>query len=119
MQNRGSAALRWPSRPPSPRLGLQVVGVYEKDGLSGADGATSGPGSDRLLKDATACKVNMVAARSVDRFGGSVQDLVGLPPAWLRRLRRLASRSTGAVAVAIWQLYLHVFADDLERLGVG
>jgi hypothetical protein len=99
--------------------GWQVVGVYEEDGLSGAEGATSGPGSDRLLKDATACKVNMVAARSVDRFGGSVQDLVGLLPAWLRRLRRLASRSTGAVAVAIWQFYLHVFADDLERLGVG
>jgi hypothetical protein len=79
--------------------GWQVVGVYEEDGLSGAEGATSGPGSDRLLKDATACKVNMVAARSVDRFGGSVQDLVGLLPAWLRRLRRLASRSTGAVAV--------------------
>jgi hypothetical protein len=30
------------------------------------------------LKDATARKINMIAARSVDRLGRSLQDLVGL-----------------------------------------
>jgi DNA invertase Pin-like site-specific DNA recombinase len=35
------------------------------------------PGFDRLLKDATARKVNMIAAWSVDRLGRSLQDLVG------------------------------------------
>ena len=33
------------------------------------------PGLDRLLKDATVRKVNMVAARSVDRLGRSLQNL--------------------------------------------
>src|SRR5262249_3426450 len=35
------------------------------------------PGFDRLLKDATARKINMIAAWSVDRLGRSLQDLVG------------------------------------------
>jgi DNA invertase Pin-like site-specific DNA recombinase len=35
------------------------------------------PGFDRLLKDATARRVNMIAAWSVDRLGRSLQDLVG------------------------------------------
>src|SRR5258705_7002028 len=32
---------------------------------------------DRLIKDATARKINMIAAWSVDRLGRSLQDLVG------------------------------------------
>jgi DNA invertase Pin-like site-specific DNA recombinase len=59
------------------RSGWQVVGVYEDAGISGAKGRDKRPGFDRLLKDATARKVNMIAAWSVDRLGHSLQDLVG------------------------------------------
>ncbi len=57
--------------------GWRVVGVYEDAGISGAKGRDKRPGLDRLLKDATARKVNMIAAWSVDRLGRSLQDLVG------------------------------------------
>jgi DNA invertase Pin-like site-specific DNA recombinase len=59
------------------RSGWQVVGIYEDAGISGAKGRDKRPGFDRLLRDATARKVNMVAAWSVDRLGRSLQDLVG------------------------------------------
>jgi DNA invertase Pin-like site-specific DNA recombinase len=59
------------------RSGWQVVGVYEDAGISGAKGRDKRPGFDRLLKDATARKVNMIVAWSVDRLGRSLQDLVG------------------------------------------
>src|SRR5215831_6333809 len=59
------------------RSGWQVVGFYEDNGISGAKGRDRRPGFDRLLKDATARKINMVAAWSVDRLGRSLQDLVG------------------------------------------
>jgi DNA invertase Pin-like site-specific DNA recombinase len=55
-----------------------VVGFYEDAGISGAKGRDKRPGLDRLLKDATARKINMIAAWSVDRLGRSLQDLVGL-----------------------------------------
>jgi DNA invertase Pin-like site-specific DNA recombinase len=54
-----------------------VVGFYEDAGISGAKGRDKRPDFDRLLKDATARKINMVAAWSVDRLGRSLQDLVG------------------------------------------
>jgi DNA invertase Pin-like site-specific DNA recombinase len=59
------------------RSGWQVVGFYEDNGISGAKGRDMRPGFDRLLKDATARKINMIAAWSVDRLGRSLQDLVG------------------------------------------
>jgi DNA invertase Pin-like site-specific DNA recombinase len=59
------------------RSGWQVVGFYEDAGISGAKGRDKRPGFDQLLKDATARKVNMIAAWSVDRLGRSLQDLVG------------------------------------------
>jgi len=59
------------------RSGWQVVGFYEDNGISGAKGRDRRPGFDRLLKDATARKINMIAAWSVDRLGRSLQDLVG------------------------------------------
>ena len=58
------------------RSGWEVVGIYEDAGISGARGREKRPGFDRLLKDATARKVNMIAAWSVDRLGRSLQDLV-------------------------------------------
>lgn len=60
------------------RSGWEVAGLYEDAGISGAKGRDKRPGLDRLLKDATARKVNMIAAWSVDRLGRSLQDLVGL-----------------------------------------
>jgi DNA invertase Pin-like site-specific DNA recombinase len=60
------------------RSGWHVVGFYEDAGISGAKGRAARPGLDRLLRDATARKINMIAAWSVDRLGRSLQDLVGL-----------------------------------------
>jgi len=45
--------------------------------ISGAKGRDKRPGFDRLLKDATARKIDVVAAWSVDRLGRSLQHLVG------------------------------------------
>jgi len=59
------------------RSGWKVIGVYEDAGISGAKGRDKRPGFDQLIKDATARKINMIAAWSVDRLGRSLQDLVG------------------------------------------
>jgi len=59
------------------RSGWEVVAIYEDAGISGSNGRDKRPGFDRLLNDATARKVNMIAAWSVDRLGRSLQDLVG------------------------------------------
>lgn len=79
------------------RSGWQVVGFYEDAGISGAKGRDKRPGLDRLLKDATARKVNMISAWSVDRLGRSLQDLVG----FLTELQALGC-----------DLYLHQQAID-------
>jgi DNA invertase Pin-like site-specific DNA recombinase len=60
------------------RSGWEVVGIYEDAGISGAKGRDHRPGLDRLLKDANARKINMIAAWSVDRLGRSLQDLVAV-----------------------------------------
>jgi DNA invertase Pin-like site-specific DNA recombinase len=57
--------------------GWEVVDFYEDAGISGSNGREKRPGFDRLLKDATARKINMVAVWSVDRLGRSLQHLVG------------------------------------------
>src|SRR5262249_7694090 len=59
------------------RSGWEVVGFYEDAGISGSNGREKRPGLDRLLKDATARRINMIAAWSVDRLGRSLQHLVG------------------------------------------
>src|SRR6476661_7904697 len=58
------------------RSGWEIVGFYEDTGISGAKGRDKRPGFDRLLKDATARRIDMIAAWSVDRLGRSLQDLV-------------------------------------------
>jgi DNA invertase Pin-like site-specific DNA recombinase len=58
------------------RSGWEVVGFYE-DTITGSKGRDQRPGFDRLLKDATARRINMIAAWSVDRLGRSLQHLVG------------------------------------------
>jgi DNA invertase Pin-like site-specific DNA recombinase len=59
------------------RSGWEIVGFYEDAGISGAKGRDKRSGFDRLLKNATARKINIIAAWSVDRLGRSLQDLVG------------------------------------------
>ncbi len=59
------------------RSGWEIIGIYEDHGISGAKGRDKRPAFDRLLKDATARNVNMIAAWSVDRLGRSLQHLVG------------------------------------------
>jgi DNA invertase Pin-like site-specific DNA recombinase len=59
------------------RSGWELAGIYEDAGISGSNGREKRPGLDRLLRDATARKINMVAAWSVDRLGRSLQHLVG------------------------------------------
>jgi DNA invertase Pin-like site-specific DNA recombinase len=56
--------------------GWQVVATYEDAGISGAKGREKRPAFDRMLKDATAGKFDMVMAWSVDRLGRSLQDLI-------------------------------------------
>jgi DNA invertase Pin-like site-specific DNA recombinase len=79
------------------RSGWEIVGVFEDAGISGAKGRDRRPGFDRLLKDATARKIDMVAAWSVDRLGRSLQHLVG----FLNELQALGC-----------DLYLHQQALD-------
>jgi DNA invertase Pin-like site-specific DNA recombinase len=79
------------------RSGWQVVQVYEDAGISGAKGRDKRPAFDRMLKDATARKIDMIAAWSVDRLGRSMQDLVG----FLTELQALGCH-----------LYLHQQAID-------
>ena len=79
------------------RMGCEIVKVYKDHGISGAKGRDKRPGFDRLLKDATARKVDMIAAWSVDRLGRSLQHLVG----FLNELQALGC-----------DLYLHQQALD-------
>lgn len=67
------------------RAGWQIVEVYEDAGISGAKGRNGRPAFDKLLKDATARKFDMIAAWSVDRLGRSLPDLV----AFLDEIRSL------------------------------
>jgi DNA invertase Pin-like site-specific DNA recombinase len=58
------------------RAGWEVVEVYEDAGISGAKGRDQRPAFDRLLKDATRRRFELVMAWSVDRLGRSLQHLV-------------------------------------------
>jgi len=77
--------------------GWKIVATYEDAGISGAKGRDKRPGFDRMLKDATTGKFDILAAWSVDRLGRSLQDLIG----FLSELH-----STGR------DLYLHQQAID-------
>lgn len=58
------------------RAGWTVVETYADEGISGAKGRDKRPALDRLLKDATRRKFDVVAAWSVDRLGRSMLDLL-------------------------------------------
>lgn len=56
--------------------GWDIVDVYLDHGVSGAKDRKQRPEFDRLCKDATRRKFDVVMAWSVDRLGRSLQDLV-------------------------------------------
>ena len=58
------------------RRGWQVVEVYDDAGISGAKGRDKRPGLDRMLKDASRRKFDIVAAWAIDRLGRSLIDLL-------------------------------------------
>ena len=58
------------------RLGHEVVEVYADNGISGAKGRDKRPAFDRLCRDATRRRLDIIMAWSVDRLGRSLQDLV-------------------------------------------
>jgi DNA invertase Pin-like site-specific DNA recombinase len=59
------------------RMGHTVVETYCDNGISGSKGRNGRPAFDRLHRDATRRKFDIVMAWSVDRLGRSLQDLVG------------------------------------------
>ena len=59
------------------RRGWRIVEEFTDNGISGAKGRDKRPGYDKLLKEATTRKIDIVAAWSVDRLGRSLQHLVG------------------------------------------
>jgi DNA invertase Pin-like site-specific DNA recombinase len=58
------------------RAGWTVVEEYVDHGISGAKGRDKRPAFDRLCRDATRRKFDVIMAWSVDRLGRSLQDLV-------------------------------------------
>src|SRR5512139_2014911 len=56
--------------------GLEVVRVYQDQGISGAKGRDKRPGLDQALKDAVRGRYDVLMAWSVDRLGRSLTSLV-------------------------------------------
>ena len=56
--------------------GWNVCEFYVDHGISGSKGRDQRPAFDRLCKDASRGKLDMVAAWSIDRIGRSLQQLV-------------------------------------------
>lgn len=65
------------------RMGHEVVEMYADNGISGSKGRDKRPAFDKLHRDASRRKFDVVMAWSVDRLGRSMQDLV----AFLEHLR--------------------------------
>jgi DNA invertase Pin-like site-specific DNA recombinase len=58
------------------RAGWEIVGVYDDNGVSGARSREHREAFDRLCKDATRRRFDVVMSWSVDRLGRSLQDLI-------------------------------------------
>jgi DNA invertase Pin-like site-specific DNA recombinase len=59
------------------RAGWQIAEIYQDEGISGAKGRDERPQFDRMLKDATRRKFDVLAVWAVDRLGRSLQHLIG------------------------------------------
>ncbi len=57
------------------RSGWEVVETYDDHGISGATGRDKRPALDKLMKDATRRRFDIVAAWSIDRMGRSVHTV--------------------------------------------
>jgi DNA invertase Pin-like site-specific DNA recombinase len=64
------------------RAGWQIAAIYQDEGISGAKGRDKRPQFDRMLKDATRRKFDVLMAWSVDRLGRSLQDLINSMSDW-------------------------------------
>lgn len=56
--------------------GWMVAEIYEDAGISGSKGRDKRPGLDKLCKDASRGKLDMVLAWSIDRLGRSLHHVV-------------------------------------------
>lgn len=56
--------------------GWNIVDTYIDHGISGSKGRDKRPAFDKLCKDATSGKLDLVAAWSIDRLGRSLQHVV-------------------------------------------
>jgi DNA invertase Pin-like site-specific DNA recombinase len=97
------------------RSGWRPVEVYTDAGISGAKGRAQRPAFDRMLKDATRRRFDLLMAWSVDRLGRSLQDLVAtladLQSAGIDLyLRQQAIDTTTPSGRALFQM-LGVFAE--------
>jgi DNA invertase Pin-like site-specific DNA recombinase len=59
------------------RRGWEVVEIYNDAGISGSKGRDQRPGLDRMLKDASRRRFDVVMAWAIDRLGRSLIDLLG------------------------------------------
>jgi DNA invertase Pin-like site-specific DNA recombinase len=59
------------------RRGWTVVEVYSDAGISGAKSRAERPGLDRMLKDASRRRFDVVMCWAIDRLGRSLIDLLG------------------------------------------
>ena len=114
-REQSTAAQRTGLKAVAARAGWKIVEVYEDAGISGAKGRDQRPAFDRLLKDATRRRFDVVMAWSVDRLGRSLQHLV-VTLADLRAagidlyLRQQAVDTTTPSGRALFQM-LGVFAE--------
>jgi DNA invertase Pin-like site-specific DNA recombinase len=59
------------------RRGWEIVEEYRDAGISGSKGRDKRPGLDRMLKDASKRRFDVVMAWAIDRLGRSLIDLLG------------------------------------------
>jgi len=82
------------------RKGWNVIEIYEDAGISGAKDRSKRPALDKMLKDATRKRFDVIAAWSVDRLGRSLQHLITM---------------LGDIHGAGCDLYLHQQAVDTSN----
>ena len=97
------------------RAGWQIAAIYQDEGISGAKGRDKRPQFDRMLKDATRRKFDVLMAWSVDRLGRSLQDLINSMSDWQAAgvdlyLREQAVDTTTPGGRALFQM-MGVFAE--------